>query len=186
MNKRILLLVFILLLPSCRSNQKLTKMMNDFSMSEIKLPEMRQMVMGEDSVCIDLDTVPVLLVVYRDPDACVPCQLDHMYAYQKVIDFGIGRSGFSPVFIFSPKKNRVEDVHLTLCRTRFRHPVFFDEEGLFFAANKNIPKNPELHVFLLDKNRKVIVSGDPSHNSQLWDFYKRIIVLMLDNGGTMP
>ena len=61
--------------------------MNDFSMTEIKFPEMRQMVMGEDSVSIDLDTVPVLLVVYRDPDSCVPCQLDHMYDYRNIIDF---------------------------------------------------------------------------------------------------
>lgn len=79
--------------------------MNDFSMTEIKFPEMRQMVMGEDSVSIDLDTVPVLLVVYRDPDSCVPCQLDHMYDYRNIIDFGKEVGGeFSPVFIFLRKR----------------------------------------------------------------------------------
>jgi len=162
-------------------------MMNDFSMTEIKFPEMRQMVIGEDSVSIDLDTVPVLLVVYRDPDSCVPCQLDHMYDYRNIIDFGKEVGGeFSPVFIFSPKKKNVDTVYITLCRTRFRHPIFLDEKGLFYAENKNIPQEPLLHVFLLDKNRKVVLSGDPSHKPQLWDLYKRIIVTMLDNGGTMP
>ena len=161
--------------------------MNDFSMTEIKFPEMRQMVMGEDSISIDLDTVPVLLVVYRDPDSCVPCQLDHMYDYRNLIDFGKEVGGdFSPVFIFTPKKKNVDTVYITLCRTRFRHPIFLDEEGLFYAENKNIPKEPLLHVFLLDKNRRVVLSGDPSRNPALWNLYKRIIVTMLDNGGTMP
>ncbi len=161
--------------------------MNDFAMTEIQLPEMRQMVMGEDSVSIDLDTVPVLLVVYRDPDSCVPCQLDHMYDYRKIIDFRteVG-GGYSPAFIFSPKKKNYDTVHLTLCRTRFRHPIFLDEDGLFRVLNKNIPRDSRLHVFLLDKNRRVILAGDPSHNPSLWNLYKGIIVKMLENGGTMP
>lgn len=137
-NGKIIFLLFLILLlsPSCRQ-QRLTTMMNDFSMTEIKFPEMRQMVMGEDSVSIDLDTVPVLLVVYRDPDSCVPCQLDHMYDYRNIIDFGKEVGGeFSPVFIFSPKKKNVDTVYITLCRTRFRHPIFLDEKGLFYAENK--------------------------------------------------
>ena len=186
-NKKILFLILMILsFSSCRQ-QKLTTALNNFTMTEIQLPEMRQMVMGEDSVSIDLDTVPILMVVYRDPDSCVPCQLDHMYDYRDIIDFESETGGgFSPVFIFSPKKKSIDTVHLTLCRTRFRHPIFLDEIGLFRASNKNIPKEPELHVFLLDKNRKVILAGDPSHNPALWRLYKKIIVTMLENGGAMP
>ena len=186
-NKKILFLILMILsFSSCRQ-QKLTTALNNFTMTEIQLPEMRQMVMGEDSVSIDLDTVPILMVVYRDPDSCVPCQLDHMYDYRDIIDFeGETGGGFSPVFIFSPKKKSIDTVHLTLCRTRFRHPIFLDENGLFRASNKNIPKEPELHVFLLDKNRKVFLAGDPSHNPALWRLYKKIIVTMLENGGAMP
>lgn len=129
-NKKILFLILMILsFSSCRQ-QKLTTALNNFTMTEIQLPEMRQMVMGEDSVSIDLDTVPILMVVYRDPDSCVPCQLDHMYDYRDIIDFeGETGGGFSPVFIFSPKKKSIDTVHLTLCRTRFRHPIFLDENG---------------------------------------------------------
>ena len=151
--------------------------MNNFSMTEIKFPEMRQIVMGKDSSSIILDTIPVLLVVYRDPSSCVPCQIDHIQDYRNLYELGkIAGDGYSPIFIFSPNKRRVESVRLSLCRARFRHPIFLDENGSFPEMNRHIPADPRLHVFLLDRNRRVILSGDPCHNPSLLILYKKTLV----------
>lgn len=105
----------------------------------------------------------------------------------KMVDFkqDVG-DGYSVAFIFSPEKKDLETAYTTISNANVKFPLFLDKEGVFSADNNSIPKEPELHVFLLDKNRKVILAGDPSHNPALWRLYKKIIVTMLENGGAMP
>lgn len=67
----ILTLGFFLLL-SCGGRQ-LEKSVEEFSGSEIKFRKLQQIFIGYDSSVVKLDSIPVLLVVYRDKNECVPC-----------------------------------------------------------------------------------------------------------------
>lgn len=165
----------------------LKKSVEEFSGSEIKFRKLQQIFIGYDSSVVKLDSIPVLLVVYRDKNECVPCQIGQLGKYRKMVDFkqDVG-DGYSVAFIFSPEKKDLETAYTTISNANVKFPLFLDKEGVFSADNNSIPKEPELHVFLLDKNRKVILAGDPSHNPALWRLYKKIIVTMLENGGAMP
>lgn len=174
------------LLLSCGGSQ-LKKSVEEFSGTEIEFRKLQQIFKGNDSSEVRLDSIPVLLVVYKDKNECVPCQIGHLGKYRKMVDFkrDVG-GGYEAVFIFSPERKDMETAYITLYNANVKFPLFLDKEGVFAVDNNSIPDEPELHVFLLDKNRKVVLAGDPSHNSSLWDLYKRIIVKMLENGGTMP
>lgn len=66
------------------------------------------------------------------------------------------------------------------------YPALIDENGLFPAANPHIPADSRFHTFLLDKNGKVILIGDPVNNPPLWELYKSTITTLIENDGVMP
>jgi hypothetical protein len=56
----------------------------------------------------------------------------------------------------------------------------------FPRANPHIPTDERLHTFLLDRDGKVVLVGDPANNSELWELYKKTITeLVENNGGTI-
>jgi hypothetical protein len=83
-------------------------------------------------------------------------------------------------------QKQLEEVIKTLRIAQFDYPLFLDERQAFPAANPHIPADNRFHTFLLDKNGKVVLVGDPVNNPPLWEFYKTTITTLIDNGGTMP
>jgi hypothetical protein len=165
---------------------------------------MRQMVGWRDSVVLDPTAGAARLVVWTDSVACSSCRLGNMFQYDEIIGYrggtetGAGNAnetsgddvetrteeGFEPIFIFSPPRVKIDEVLLTLERTRFDYPVFIDEKGLFPATNPHIPSDSRFHTFLLDRGGKVVLVGDPVNNPRLWDLYKTTIAELVEHSGT--
>lgn len=57
----------------------------------------------------------------------------------------------------------------------FRYPMYIDRECRFPALNPTLPKDPRLHVFLLDHKNRVVLVGSPIGNKNLWELYKQQI-----------
>ncbi len=145
------------------------------------------MVGGQDSIVLNPASGLAKFVVYINSDVCSSCHLKQMIEYAEVIDFckEMGES-YLPIFIFSPSQVKMGEVIQTLKSTRFDYPILLDEKGLFPAANPHIPADKRFHTFLLDRNGKVVLVGDPLHNPQLWELYKTTITRLIENGGTLP
>ena len=62
----------------------------------------------------------------------------------------------------------------------FNYPVCLDFENDLFMLNK-FPNHIMLQTFLLNKDNRVIVSGNPIHNLEIWDLYLDIICNKLNN-----
>ena len=90
------------LLLSC-GGRHFEKSVEEFSGSEIELRKLQQIFIGCDSSVVRLDSIPVLLVIYKDKNECVPCQIGQLGKYRKMVDFkqDVG-DGYAVVFIFSP------------------------------------------------------------------------------------
>jgi len=110
-----------------------------------------------------------------------------MFQYMEVIDYRkeVGEA-FTPVFVFSPPRAKVDEVLRTIEATQFDYPAFIDEKQAFATDNPHIPDDRRFHTFLLDKNGKVVLVGDPVNNPGLWELYKTTITLLIENGGTLP
>ena len=56
-------------------------------------------------------------------------------------------------------------------RDRFDYPVFMDTNGAINQLNR-FPKQMEYQCFLLDKDNKVVMVGNPVLNMNIWELYK--------------
>lgn len=56
----------------------------------------------------------------------------------------------------------------------FNHPVCIDEDDAFNRLN-HFPSDMSFQTFLLDKDNKVVVIGNPIHNLKLGELYMQII-----------
>jgi hypothetical protein len=180
-------LLSIILLTSC-DEYKLQKQLERFTAEEIVVSgKMRQTVAGRDSVMLVSASEDIRLIVWVDSLTCSMCRVNKMLEYSQIVDFHKEMKGkFVPLFVFSPSQNKIREVLQSLETTQFAYPVFVDERQEFPAANPHIPADNRFHTFLIDKNGKVVLVGDPVNNPQLWELYKTTITTLIGNGGTMP
>jgi hypothetical protein len=179
----------IVLLYSCEDEAtKLRRQMEEFAGSTIVIPERLEEVNYSGKEGVNNRDKDALLVVYVDSIACAKCAIKGMYVYDEIIEFAEtdSRSKFSPVFVFSPRRYEYVDVKNTLRFSGLNTSAFMDENGLFPAANPHIPADNRFHTFLLDKNGKVVLVGDPVNNPPLWELYKSTITTLIENDGVMP
>jgi hypothetical protein len=82
------------------------------------------------------------------------------------------------LFYFQPK-NEKELTHL-FKRDGFRHPVFLDRENRLERLN-HFPSRMEYQCFLLNRDNRVVLVGNPALNPKVWELFKRQI-----DGKTRP
>lgn len=175
----------LLVLSSCKS-QKLYRQLEEFSRKQIVIPEGIPYIDSSGKCTLDYKSCPTLMVVYIDSIQCATCRMKSMFEYDEIINFSKDSiSGFIPVFIFSPSKSHIAEVRRTLEILELNYPSLLDEAGLFSKANPHIPIDNRFHTFLLDRDRNVIIVGDPSRNPILWELYKTTIIELISNDGIL-
>jgi len=156
---------------SCKDQRRknAVKIVKEWTGKEISFPEgLTCTFMGRDTTCVDLygDNYKVLL--YVDSIGCTSCRLN-LSDWKRIIDESDSIFITKPefVFVFQPKKRLEKELHYILRSKGFRHPVFVDKENEFNEINI-FPSNPDYQCFLLNKNNKVVMVGNPSHNTEIW------------------
>ena len=66
------------------------------------------------------------------------------------------------VGIIWPNAETRETIAADVAHRSFPFDIFIDEDGSFGAANPSIPKNRDSHCFLLGKDFRPILAGDPA------------------------
>lgn len=126
------------------------------------------------------------MVIYYDSAACSTCKLSYVrewdFLFQECHEF----NGFLPIFVFSPRKPDWKRYQKMLSRQSTENYIISDYKSAFSSANPGIPKAQSLHVFLLDRDNKVVLAGDPLHNGRLWGLYKLYIEAICNNDGAVP
>jgi hypothetical protein len=87
-----------------------------------------------------------------------------------------GKIGFH--FYFQPKDEK--ELKFMLRRNNFRQAVYIDKGDKLYRANK-LSGNMSYQCFLLDKDNKVILIGNPTLNPRIWELYKQTV---MEGGGT--
>lgn len=103
------------------------------------------------------------LVVYSDSTVCNPCAAKVLYQWNALVDSLKGKYGnvVKPCFIFSPKREQVEEVKYAMEEVMIGFPVYIDTLYLTARNNPQLPANPLMHTFLVDKEGKVLLVGSP-------------------------
>jgi hypothetical protein len=177
-----IILVFwavIFLFSSCKSNHKretIATIVKEWIGKEIVFPNgISCTSMGSDTTCIDLYTDNYKIMLYVDSIGCTSCRLD-LFDWKRIMEESDTVFIRKPEFVvfFQPKRRNDLEFQTLIRQKRFFHPVFIDTENEIGKLNK-FPSNLEHQCFLLDKDNKVIMIGNPAFNRSIWTLYKRII-----------
>ena len=178
----------MLLIFGCNSKDKqFQAALEKFMSSEIRIPELSAAIFNGQDTIVEMNHSPLAkMVILYDSTVCGSCKVSGISRLQIVTDFAkVMQNRFEPVFIFAPSATKEREVRVALKTRPFEWPVFIDTAQKFVSSNRGLPENKLLHTFLLDKNNKVVLVGDPVSNPNLWNLYKSTIIEMVNNNGVL-
>ena len=168
----------VFFLSSCKNDDRrdAAKIVTEWMGKEILFPaDIPCQSSGSETDCIDFSNQTYKILLYVDSAGCSSCRLklpewkqimaeaDTLFA--GTIDF---------LFFFQPKKQSEETLQLIFKQSGFSHPVFMDTENKINSINR-FPAQTDFQCFLLDRDSKVILIGNPAFNPGVWALFKRII-----------
>lgn len=95
-----------------------------------------------------------------------------MLQWREIVSFFQRQNNADIFFVFDVSKLAPDMAALALKRTTFDFPVWFDTRGDFQKLNPQIPPDTRLHVFLMDGSNKIILTGNPLFDGDLWKLYQ--------------
>ena len=172
----ILCIVLSLSFCACQENEedRVKRLVQEWRGKEIKFPKepiFTQFV--TDTVNYKIPDADYKVVMYVDSSGCISCklQLPKWKEFKAQID-SLSEETVPFVFFFQSKDNN--ELRRIFLIDSFSWPVCIDTEDRFNALN-HFPSESIFHVFLLDRNNKVVVIGNPVFNLQIRDLYLKEI-----------
>lgn len=162
---------------SCQTHESSTEIQNlvkDWMGKEIIFPqEVSCISMNEKIKCISPTSTPYKILVYIDSTGCTSCKLD-LYKWNMLIEEVENdmQDLVNFQFYFHPKN--IRELQFLFQRDRFKYPLYIDNNDLLNKLN-NLPSDSRFQTFLLDKNNKVMLIGNPVNNPKIWSLFKQEI-----------
>ena len=159
-------------LGSCRDQEKedLTRLVQEWQGKEILFPKNAVFTRFlKDTVDYKIPESEYKILLYVDSVGCTSCKfqlnrwVDFIHQVDSITDIDI------PVLFFLQMKDRKEMLSI-LRRENFNVPVCIDRDGAIDKLN-HFPKNSSFHAFLLDRDNRVLVIGNPVMNLSVQDLY---------------
>ena len=165
---------------SCKDNSRqkeIAKIVSEWTGKEILFPENTLCyVSGKDTlseICKEHFQKEFKILLYVDSAGCSSCRLK-LFEWQQLEEEADslfqGEVGF--LLFFQPKSER--EMSFLFTRDRFNYPVFMDIKGTMNSLNR-FPQAMEYQCFLLDKDNRVVMIGNPTLNPKIWELYKEQI-----------
>jgi hypothetical protein len=162
---------------SCKENKEriaAQRIVTEWKGKAVQFPEYIQCsILGKDTVsniCSDLFQKEYKILFYTDSTGCSSCRLK-LFQWKQLIkeadDLSLGKIGF--IFFFQPK-NKME-MEFIFRIDQFDYPVFIDENNTINRLN-HFPDDSAYQCYLLDRDNKIVIIGNPVLNPKIWDMYK--------------
>jgi hypothetical protein len=143
--------------------------------------------MSKDTVwdaCHALLDAEYKVLLYVDSSGCSSCRLklsqwETLMSEADSLFWG----NVSFLFFFQPKSKK--ELSILFRNEKFNHPVFIDMKNNVNRLN-HFPAKPEYQCFLLDKNNKVQMIGNPTASPKIWALYKQAISGQTQEKHTVP
>jgi hypothetical protein len=168
--------LFILL--SChQSKRKAEKIVAEWFGKEVKFSnEIKCLITDSLILCPDIRKENYKILLYVDSIGCMSCRL-RLGEWKKIIERADTLFPEKPEFIliFQPKYGKDKEIKQQLKQNGFIYPVFIDVDDKTFILN-NFPKEDKFQCFLLDRDNRVVLTGNPVFNPAIWELYKQIIL----------
>lgn len=166
------------MLVSCSNNTTTTNLQHLLGQQIVLPTDNGQWKILNRDTTIAVDNCRPKITVYYNAQGCTSCRLKELVSWNNLINDvqNMPKSDTSNVefvFLFSVGEN-ANSLALTLKQYQFSIPVLFDIQNSFEKVNI-IPNDEKFHYFLLDKNNKIQLVGNPINNPAMWKLYKKRI-----------
>ena len=181
MTKSQLLLFFVIAVfsvCSCKNNKKrkdATQIVNEWIGKEILIPDnIVFKSFDKDTVFNSVFEKEYKILLYIDSVGCVSCNTK-LHLWKKIIEEFNATSPDKVGFIFVFEFKKIRDAIYLLRDEDFKYPVIIDMDSKFNKLNK-FPVQNEFQCFLLDKDNKALLIGNPATNAEILNLYKQQIL----------
>jgi hypothetical protein len=170
-------ILFFLFLISCQNNKKkedIIQLVSEWQGKEIVFPE--KMVFTRyltDTTDYRIPESEYKVLIYVDSIGCTSCKLQ-LSKWKKLIAYTDSVTRGNVPFLFFFHSNDYSETRYLLKMDGFDIPVCFDTEDELNRLNR-FPSDITFQTFLLDKDNKVAVIGNPIHNLAVKDLYLKHI-----------
>lgn len=168
----ILILTLLLLLPACKESDKerITRLVEEWQGKEIKFPDRMLFTrFVTDTVDYQIPQSDYKVLIYVDSIGCTSCKLQ-LPKWKELIAYVDSATNGSVPFLFVFQSKDDKELRYMLKRDNFDLPVCIDRNNRFNDQN-DFPSDLTFQTFLLDRNNKVAVIGNPVHNLQVKELY---------------
>lgn len=166
--------VLFFFLLGCRNKDNVfTKAVEEWQSKEIVFPvDLDARILGRDTFCNDLFDKQLKVLIYIDSSGCTPCRM-HLFQWNEVIK-ECKEYVDHLAFIFVVHTDNPKKIDIICEQNKFDYPIFYDCLGKMEQLN-HFPKQAAFQTFLLEKDNKVKLIGDPLGNQKLMNLYMKII-----------
>lgn len=157
---------------SCKETDKerITRIMLEWQGREVQFPsKMTFTKFGLDTVDYHIPQSEYKILLYVDSIGCTSCKLQLAKWKELIVTLDSATGGSVPVLFFF-QSNNVREIKYLLKRAGFDLPVCIDSNDELNKLN-NFSSDPLFQTFLLDKNNRVKLIGNPIHNLKVRDIY---------------
>lgn len=176
------ILFILILLPiffSCKNEQKekekqIAQLVNEWQGKEIKFPD--NLIFTRyltDTTDFQIPQSEYKVLVYVDSIGCTSCKLQ-LHKWKELIEYSDSVTQEKVPFLFFFHSKDYKEIRYLLKRDGFDRPVCIDMDDRLNKLNK-FPADMIFQTFLLDKNNRVAVLGNPVHNTAVRDLYLKQI-----------
>ena len=179
MKKLLYISLLLSLLTACKENnkEKFALLVQEWQGKEIVFPQnMAFTRFVTEPVDYRIPDAEYKVLVYVDSVGCTSCKLQLLKWKELIAHVDSATNGNVPfIFIFQSKDDR--ELRYILKCDNFDRPVCIDRNNRFNSSNR-FPQDITFQTFLLDKDNKVKVIGNPVHNLAVRDLYLKQITGM--------
>lgn len=179
---KLLNLFILLLLPiffSCKNEQKerekqIAQLVKEWQGKEIVFPD--NLIFTRyvtDTTDYQIPNSEYKVLIYVDSIGCTSCKLQ-LHKWKELVEYADSVAQKKVPFLFFFHSKDYKEIRYLLKRDGFDRPVCIDLEDRLNKQNK-FPADMTFQTFLLDKNNKVAVLGNPVHNTAVRDLYLKQI-----------
>jgi hypothetical protein len=176
-----LVIVVAISITSCQKKSRLDalQIIKQWTGKEIRFPsDLFCTSLGKDTTCIDLSCENYKIMLYVDSKGCTSCKLN-LSGWKKIMQESDSLFIRKPefIFIFQPKQKDERLLQSFLRQNRFSHPVFIDKNNETYKLNI-FPSKRDYQCFLLNKDNRVILIGNPVDVPGIWQLFQKVIIEM--------
>ena len=177
MKKQLYILLLLSLLTACKENnkEKFALLVQEWQGKEIVFPQnMAFTRFVTEPVDYRIPDAEYKVLVYVDSIGCTSCKLQLPKWKELIAHVDSATNGNIPfIFVLQSKDDR--ELRYILKRDNFDRPVCIDRNNRFDELNQ-FPQDITFQTFLLDKDNKVKVIGNPVHNLAVRDLDRKSVV----------